>query len=93
MAGFSEKSLEKIRAALRTTPAGNDDFSMQLSSDEISAHYLWSEGISIRFEEGKYICTQHLERATRHYEIPDEEQAVAKFVDITCHRKAEILKY
>ena len=39
------------------------------------------------------VILQHLERATRHYEIPDEEQAVAKFMDITCHRKAEILKY
>lgn len=93
MAGFSPASLARIQKELNATPAGNSDFDFRLSTDEISARYLWSEGIEIRFDGARYLCTQRLERSTQYFEIPDEAQAVEKFLRIARHRKAEVLPY
>ena len=74
---FSQESLQRIRKELDAVPLGtNSDFSMNLDTDKIRAHYLWSEGIEIRLQDGRYICTQHLERSTKTYEISNEAEAV-----------------
>ena len=86
---FSQESLQRIRKELDAVPAGaTSEFSMHLDTDEICAHYYWSEGIEIRCHDGRYICIQHLERSTKTYEIPDEAEAVEKFIRIACRAKA-----
>lgn len=87
MAGFSDESLKRIREALNAVPAGGTDFHVHLTQDEISAHYLWSEGFEVRFNGERYYCTHHMERATRYFEIPDEAEAVRRFISIACHAK------
>ena len=84
MAGFSEESLDRIRQELNAVPAGNSDFRFHISADCLEAHYFWSEGIEIRWHgrEERYICTQHLERSTRTFEIPSEVEAVEKFISV-----------
>ena len=86
---FSKESLQRIKEELDAVPAGGrSDFSMHLDTDKISAHYYWSEGITIRPQDGRYICTQHLERAIRTFEIPTEAEAVKKFIRIARSAKA-----
>ena len=86
---FSQESLQQIKKELDAVPdGGKSDFSIHLDTEEIRAHYYWSEGIEIRWQNGRYICTQHLERSTKTYEIPNEADAVEKFIRIARHAKA-----
>ena len=61
---------------------------MNLDTDEIQAHYRWSEGIEIRLQDGLYICTHHPEWSTKTYEISNEAEAVEKFIRIARRSKA-----
>lgn len=88
---FSKESLLRIKKELDAVPLGaNSDFSMSLDTDEIRAHYCWSEGIKIRCQtDGRYICTWHLERSAKTYEIPTEAEAVEKFISVARSAKSE----
>ena len=77
---FSEQSIRRIRDALDAVPADNEYFSMHLSSVDLRAAFGWGEGFEIRCEDGRYLCTWHLERSTKFDEIPNEEEAVQLFI-------------
>lgn len=87
MVGFSKESPRQIRQALAATPAGSTDFSVSLSEDNLAAHYCWAEGFEIHFDGEHYRCTHKMERSTRSYDIPDEAEAVRKFIRIACQAK------
>lgn len=77
---FSEQSLQRIKAALDVVPAGNEYFSMHLSSVDLRAGFGWGEGFEIRCEDERYLYIWRLERSTKSDVIPNEEEAVQLFI-------------
>ena len=77
---FSEQSIRRIRDALDAVPEDNEYFSMYLSSVDLRADFGWGEGFEIHCEDGRYLCTWHLERSTKFDEISNEEEAVQLFI-------------
>ena len=80
MNGFTAKSLQEIQNALDMTPQNNPHFHVSISETCLKASFGYGESAQIRFSEGKYIRTRHLERSTIVDECADEAQAMAWFI-------------
>ena len=81
--GFSQETIRRVREALEGRECVNPWFGMELTEDSLSSSFGYGEGISVFFENGKYLGYHNRERAFDREEYGSEDEAADRFILIS----------